>query len=132
MKTLIVALAATAVLAFSGVSQAGQISSPMIFGNVPQARAECVVVNGGTSPVSMTVAIVDELGAVKTSSTCGGPVAGGDFCALTMPIPFVGPFGCTATAGQTTNLRGALVLEDKVLDSFGLFQFRAIRSEPLQ
>ena len=29
-------------------------------------------------------------------------------------------------------LRGALVLEDKVLDSFGLFQFRAIRSEQLR
>lgn len=132
MRTLIVALATTGVLALSGVSQAGQLSSPMIFGNVPQARAECVVVNGGTSPVSMTLAIIDELGAVKTSSACGGPVAAGDFCALIMPIPFVGPFACTATAGQTTNLRGALVLEDKVLDSFGLFQFRAIRSEPLQ
>jgi len=132
MKTLIVAMAGAALLGSGGPSEAAQISSPMIFGNVPQAEAECVVVNGGTSPIQVTLAIVDELGAVKTMTTCGGPVPAGDFCTLSMPIPFIGPFACTATAGSTANLRGALVLEDKVLDSFGLFQFRAFRSEPLQ
>jgi hypothetical protein len=132
MKPLIVGMAGAAVLAFGGAAHAAQISSPMVFGNVSQAEAECVVVNGGATPISVTVAIVDELGAVKTMSTCGGPVPAGDFCALSMPIPFIGAFACTATASSTRNLRGAFVLEDKVLDSFGLFRFRAIRSESLQ
>ena len=120
------------VLAWSGTSQAAQISSPTIFGNVDQARAECVVIKGGTTVLVVTLKIVDEAGATKTTSNCNGSLAAGDFCALIMPVGFVGSFACAATAGAITNLRGALVLEDEVLDSFGLLQFRAIRSESLR
>jgi hypothetical protein len=51
---------------------------------------------------------------------------------LTQYNEVIGFLGCTATAGSVANLRGALVLEEQVLDSFGLFQFRAIRSAPLE
>ena len=132
MRAFIIALAGAGVLALSGVSPAAQISSPMVFGNVSQDRAECVVVNGGTAPLTVTLKIVDEAGATKVTSNCDGSIPAGDFCDLIMPVGFVGAFSCTATAPSVTNLRGALVLEDKVLDSFGLFQFRAIRSEQLR
>ncbi len=132
MRTFIIAAACAGVLAWTGVSRAAQISSPMVFGNVSQNRAECVVINGGAAPIAVALKIVDEAGATKVTSHCDGPVAAGDFCDLIMPIDFVGAFSCAATAGSVANLRGALVLEDKVLDSFGLFQFRAIRSEQLR
>src|SRR5262245_1706571 len=131
MRTLIAAAASAAMLAWSGVSQAAQIASPMIFGNVEQDRAECVVLNGGTSPIAVTVKIVDEAGATKATSTCGGPLAAGEFCSLNIALGFVGPFGCTATAASVTNLRGALALEEQVLDSFGLFQLHVVRTAPL-
>jgi hypothetical protein len=131
VKTLIVAVVCAAALASSGHSEAAQISSPIIFGNVDQARAECVVINGGTTALVVTLKIIDAAGALKTMSSCDGSLAAGDFCALTMPIGFIGPFACTATAGSVANLRGAIVLEDAVIDSFGLLQFRAIRSAPL-
>jgi len=132
MRTLIVAIACAGVLAWSGSSQAAQISTPTIFGNVDQALAECVVINGGTTALAVTLKIVDAAGATKTTSNCDGSLAAGNFCTLIMPVGFVGPVACTATAGAITNLRGALVLEDQVVDSFGLLRFRAIRSEPLR
>ena len=133
MKTLIAVIACAGVLASSAVSRAAQISSSTIFADVQQQRAECVVLNAGTTALPVTLAIVDQAGAAKVTSTCGGPLAAGDFCDLVMPIPFLGPFACVATSpGSTVNLRGALVLENEVLDSFGLLQFKAVRSAPLR
>ena len=133
MRTLLIAVVCAGVLAHSGISYAAQtISTSMIFADVGQARAECVVINGGTTALPVTLKIIDTGGATKTTSNCDGTLAAGDFCALIMPIPFLGSFACTATAGSTANLRGALVLEDEVVDSFGLLQFRAVRSESLR
>ena len=60
MRTLIVATACASVLAFSGLSQAAQISSPTIFGTASEDRAECAVLNNGTSPLAVTVKIIDD------------------------------------------------------------------------
>ena len=55
MRTFIVITACAAVLALTGVSRAAEISSPGIFGVDFQTRAECVVLNHGTTPVAVTV-----------------------------------------------------------------------------
>ena len=61
-----------------------------------------------------------------------GRFAAGDFCDFIMPVGFVGAFSlapATAREGRELARRSYKLLQDKVLDSFGLFQFRAIRSE---
>ncbi len=79
----------------------------------------------------MTVKIIDEAGATKATSTCDGPLGAGEFCSLDIALGFVGAFSCTATASSVANLRGALALEEQVVDSFGLFQLHVVRAAPL-
>jgi hypothetical protein len=132
MRTLIMAMTCAGVLALGGVTQAAQIATPTIFGSGEQDAAECAVFNGGTTALAVTVKILNEVGGREATYSCGGPVAPGQFCAVFRPIDNEGAFACVATAGSTASLRGALVLYEKVLDSFGLFRFRAIRSSTLQ
>ena len=133
MRTLIVAMACTAVLALSGVSQAAQISTPMIFGTGNQDKAHCVVVNGGTSPLAVTVKLLNEYGGTEATYNCHGPLGAEQFCALRRSIDNAGAYACIATAGSTANLRGALVLEEEVLDPFwGTTFLRPVKSAPMR
>ncbi len=52
----------------------------------------------------MTLKIVDEAGATKTTSNCDGSLAAGNFCALIMPVGFVGPFACTRIAATRASV----------------------------
>ena len=116
MKTLIVATAFAAALALSGVSQAAQISTPTIFGTGEQDKAHCIVLNGGTSPLAVTVKLLNEYGGTEATYSCSGPLGAGQFCALRRSIDNAGAYACIATAGSTTKLRGALILEEELLD----------------
>src|SRR5262245_40195652 len=133
MKALVAATACAGVLALSSWSQAAQMSSPTIFGSGTQDRADCVVLNGGTTALAVTVTLLSEYGVTVGTSTCDEPVGAGQFCALSRPIDSAGAYACIVTAPSVTNLRGALVLGEEVYDPiFGFTILRAIRSAPLR
>jgi hypothetical protein len=132
MRTLVIATTVAALLALGGVSEAAQISSPMIFGTGEQDRAECVVLNTGSSPVALTVKLINDFGGTEATYNCGGPLGPGQFCSLLRPIDNASAYACTATAGSTGNLRGTAVLLERVLDSWDLFRLRAVRSAPMR
>ena len=133
MRTLIVATACAAVLALSSMSQAAQISTAMTFGTGNQDKAHCLVLNGGTSPLAVTVKLLNEYGGTEATDNCGGPLGAGQFCALRRSIDNAGAYACIATAGSTTNLRGALVLEEALLDPiWGTTFLRPVRSAPMR
>jgi hypothetical protein len=130
MKAIIALAACAGVLGLVGVSDAAQISSPAIFGAYTQTTAHCIVVNGGTSTLTVTVKILNESGGVVTSVT--DPLPPGEFGPLSAHISFGVAYACTATAGSVANLRGALSIEETVSDGFGGSYQRPIRSAPLQ
>src|SRR5262245_9491090 len=133
MRTLAAVTACASVLALSSWSQAAQISSPTIFGSGTQDRADCVVLNGGTTTLAVTVTLLSEYGVTVGTSTCGEPLGAHQFCALSRPIDPAGAFACIVTASSVTNLRAALVIEEEVFDPiFGFTVLRAIRSAPLR
>jgi hypothetical protein len=135
MRTLIVAMACTAVLALSGVSQAAQISTPAIFGNHNQDQAHCLVVNGGTSPLAVTLKLINEYGGTEATYNCSGPPEPGEFCTLRRTISgaVAWAYACMATAGSTANLRGALVIEEQLIDPvWGTNFLRPVRSAPMR
>ncbi len=135
MKTLILAMACAAVLALGGMSYAAQISSPTIFGTSSQDLAHCVVLNGGTSALTVALKIVNDFGGTEATSNCSGPLGAGQFCNLVARVTDSGSgvFACIATAGNVTNLRGTLVLEEELPDPvFGNLFRRPIRSAPMR
>lgn len=133
MKTFIVVTACAAVLALSGLAQAAQISTPMLFGTGTQDKAHCLVLNGGTSPLAVTVTLRNEYGGTEATDTCGGPLGAGQFCALRRAIDNAGAYACIATAGSTASLRGTLVLEEALLDPvWGTTFLRPVRSAPMR
>ena len=131
MKTFMVAVVVAGVLGVSGLAHAAQIASPSIFGNQNQSVVECVVLNFGTRPVAVTLKIIDELAATKATSTCDGALAPGEFCSVSASL-FVAGFGCTATAPSTATLRGTLIINQRVVDDFGVTQLQPIVSTPLR
>ena len=132
MKALIKTLACAAVLALSGVSEAGQISSPVIYGALSQHRTHCTVLNGGTTAVAVTLKLVNDFYGLEATYNCGA-IPPGDFCSLSRVIDNSSAYACTATAGATSNLRGALVIEESVWDPvWQTFFQRPIRSAPMQ
>ena len=133
MKTLVAATACAGVLVLSSWSQAAQMASPTIFGSGTQDRADCVVLNGGTTTLAVTVKLLDEYSNTVATSTCSEPLGAGQFCALSRPIDPAGAYACIVTAASVTNLRAALVIEEEVNDPiFGFTILRAIRSAPLR
>jgi len=137
MRTRIGMLACAAVLTLSGLAQAAQtatLATPMIFGTGEQDRADCLVLNGGPSPLTVTLRIVDDFGQTVATSSCSGPLGAGQFCALRTPIDNAEAQACLATVeGATTNLRGTLVLEEKLTDPvWGTFFYRPVRSAPMR
>jgi hypothetical protein len=135
MRTLIFAMACAAVLALSGVSQAAQIPTPAIFGNRNQDKAHCLVINGGTSPLAVTLKLINEYGGTEATYNCRGPLDPGEFCTLrtTITNALACAYACIATAGSTANIRGALVIEEKLIDPFWSTKFfRPVRSAPMR
>lgn len=133
MKSLILSAACAFVLALGGRANAAQqISSPSIFGNHFQEVAECVVLNSGSKPLAVAVKIINDLGDTVATSSCSGALGAGEFCSLARTIDFRNSFACVATAPSTTNLRGTLVLEQKVFDDFFVPNFQPIRAASLQ
>jgi hypothetical protein len=132
MRTLVVTMACAAVLALSGMSQAAQIASPPIFGSGDQDFAHCIVLNGGTKPLTVTLKILNEFGGTEVTDGCGGPLGAGQFCARRIAINNADAYACIATAGSTANLRGALTLEEEQPDPSGGEFLRPIRSEPMR
>jgi hypothetical protein len=127
MKIIIALVACACILGLAGVSDAAQISSPAIFGAYTQTTAHCIVVNGGTTTLTVTVKILDESGGVVKSITDSLPP--GEFSPVSAGISFGVAYACIATAGSVANLRGALSIEEPSSD--GTYQ-RPIRSAPLQ
>ena len=133
MHTYLVATAVAAMVALGGVAHAAQIASPVIFGSVAQDKAHCVILNGGTTPLTVTLKILNEYGGTEATETCGGPLGAGQFCARRIAIDNAGAYACSVTAGSVTNLRGALVFEEELLDPvWGSTFRRPIRSAPLR
>ena len=132
MKTLVVATTLVAVMALCGASHAADISSPGIFGVATQARAECIVLNGGNAPVNVTVKIINFFGVTEATTLCDGLLGPGQFCSISTPTNLgFAPYACVAS-GSTTNLRGALVLAEQLPDGFGSTYLRSVRSAPLR
>jgi hypothetical protein len=131
MRPIIALIACGCILGMAGLSGAAQISSPTIFGSGTQTAAECVVVNGGTSNLAVTVEILDKSGVVLRSSNCDGSLAPGQFCSAGGIINAV-LAACIATAASVTNLRGALTIEEPAPDGFGGTYPSPVRSAPLR
>ena len=134
MKTFIAAVVGAGLLAFSGVSHAGQISSPTIFGTGQQQSAECSIYNNSTAKVTVTVKIIDDFANTVSQSTCGGPINPGQFCSLFTPINNEEAHTCVVTSpGPVTSLRASLVIYKRVFDPiFQLFYHQAVRSAALR
>jgi hypothetical protein len=111
-----VALTAIAcLLGLAGVSHAGQIASPAIYGAFTQKKAQCFIGNTGTSPIPVKVNILDESGnVVPSGSSCGSAVEAGFICSVFVnSIPNGVAFACSATtSGSASKLRGSLILYD--------------------
>ncbi len=132
MRILVVLAACAGVLALAGSAHAAQIASPTTFGAFTQDRAECVVLNGGTAALAVTVKILNESGGTVKTSTCGGSLPEGEFCSVSTAIDFGVGYACIATAPSTASLRGALVISEQLPDGFGSTYFLRIRSAPLR
>src|SRR5262245_28374483 len=96
MRTLVITLVCAAVLVLSSVSQAAQIASPILFGNKNQVFAHCVVVNSGTTPLTVTLKILDSFGLTVATDNCDGSLGAGGFCARAIPIDNQTAFACIA------------------------------------
>jgi hypothetical protein len=133
MRTLIIVGACAGLLALSGASEAAQMASSPIFGSINQFQAECSIVNAGTNAQSVTIKIFDDFGNLFGTSTCDGSVGSGGFCSLVVNIENAEAYACIVTAGATANLRGSLVLYQKLFDPvFQVFYSDPLRSAPLR
>ena len=117
-------------LGFSAAAHAATLASPSIFGSHAQSVARCTALNGGSVPITLTVKILTESGAVWDSRTI--TLAPGDFTALTEPIQIGVAYSCTVTAGVSlANVRAALIIDEPV-EYQGSFVPRPIRSAALR
>ena len=135
MRTLIVVVACAGVLALSGVSQAAQIASPTIYGTFDQVIAECAVVNGGPTPLTLvTIKIVSEFGETIGPMNCGTnkTLGVGEFCSLRTLIDNSTAYACVATAAALANFRGGLVFHKHFLNESGSLTLHPIRFAPLR
>ena len=89
-----------AALALGGVSQAAQIASPTILGTGEQDMAHCIVLNGGTSPLAVTLKIINEFGGTEWTDNCFGPLGAGQFCRSGSPLTTRGPMPVSLRPGR--------------------------------
>jgi hypothetical protein len=128
MRLLIVVIACLTAVGPAGFAHAAQIASPAIFGSHDQDVAQCVVINGGTDPINVTVRILNESGGAVDTEVCNQLPPFGFCSAAALNIPIGVAFACTATAGSVLKLRGTLTIQENVTDSSP----RPIRSAPLR
>jgi len=112
MRITVLLTTLACVLGLSGTGRAAQIASPTIYGATSQKTAQCTIGNLGTTPVSVTVNIVDESGAVVSTDSHCGIVEPSFLCQVAaIGIPTGSAFACTAkTSGSTAKLRGSFSL----------------------
>jgi hypothetical protein len=114
MRAFAILAAAATLSTIAGVSFAGTIASPAIYGAFTQASAACVIRNVGTGPIEVEADIFDESGNVvpPTSRSCtGNPIQPGRTCDVFVePIANGVAFACSATATSSRKLRGTLIL----------------------
>ena len=106
---------AACVMGFVGVCQAGQIASAPIYAGFTQHVAFCLVYNGGTTTQHVTPAIFDENGTAQTgvNTSCLDPLLPGEYCAIAkINISNNVAYACAVTAGNVTNLRGTMILQN--------------------
>jgi len=113
MRISTVLTAVAGVLALAGVSHAGQIASPAIYGSFAQAHAECVVGNFSDNPVAVQVSILDESGnPVPSSTSCNAPIEAHFICQVTANIANGVAYACSVKSGSIAKVRAALTLSD--------------------
>ena len=113
MKALRVMAACVGVLVFSGSADAATLFSPSIFGAHSQDRAHCVVVNGGTTIVSVVMRIVDESGGTVASRP--DVIHPGGFASVDSFIPFGVAHACVVTTSDpVVNLRAAITIVERI------------------
>jgi hypothetical protein len=78
------------------------------------------------------VKIVNDAGDTVTTRSCGGSLGAAEFCSVATVIDFQNSFACVATAPSTANLRGTLILDQKVFDDFSVPNLHPIRAAGLQ
>jgi hypothetical protein len=114
MKTFVLTCAAV-LFGFSGIASAQQrIASPALPGAIGNAAA-CYVRNTGTSATAVAVSTTSTLPIVANVDTCnGGPLAAGKTCVLLFNnLPDFTFLACSATALNTSRLRGTLEIREK-------------------
>jgi hypothetical protein len=114
MKPLAILAAGACALAIAANCDAIQLTSPTIFGGFFQQTAQCTIGNVGSTPVSVTVNIVDEAGNVVPTDTHCGVVEPHFLCQVSARnIPTNAAFACTATTSRgAAQLRGNLAIID--------------------
>ncbi len=130
MRKLIVFVACIATFGFATTASAAQIASPAIFGAHTQTGAMCIIYNAGTTPVTVSLRILNESGGVVRSQT--RTVGPGQFDSIFTSISFGVAYGCTATASGVGNLRGTMIIMQHYIDDFGGGANRSIRSAQLR
>jgi hypothetical protein len=126
MRVLIGIAACVCLLGFASPSDAATIASPAIFGAHTQDIARCVVYNAGSTAQTVTIRLLDESGGVISTTTQS--LAPGQFLSRASFISFGVAYACSVTAGTTSTLRAAFVIEEQVFNSSP----RPIRSAPLR
>jgi hypothetical protein len=115
MRASITLTAIACVLGLAGTASATRLASPAIYGAVTQKQAACTIGNTGSTPVNLTVHIVDEVGTVvDTATSCRGSVEAGFICQVfANNLGFGSAYACTADiAGSASRIRASLTLRD--------------------
>lgn len=133
MRIPVMLTAITCLLGLTRLSHAETLASPAIFGSFAQEKAQCIIRNIRTTPISLAVTIFGESGEVVGGTSCFGPVEPGDNCSAFTPIDFGVAYACSATTpGSAKKLRGTLILFDEVDNGFGGTRDVPLRSAELR
>ena len=130
MRKLIVFVALIITFGFATAANAAQIASPAIFGAHTQTGAMCAIYNAGTTPLTVTLRILDESGGVVKSQA--GTLQPGEFGSIFTSISFGVAYACSANASGVSNLRGTMIIMQHYIDDFGGGANRSIRSAQLR
>jgi hypothetical protein len=126
LKRSLIVTAIGCLLGLAGSAHAAQLASATIYGAFSQQTAQCSIGNVGTTPIFVTVNIVDEAGDVVPTTEHCGTVEPGSLCQVfASPIATASAFACTATTkGDTGKLRGSFGLLDANLSTLRTEELR--------
>jgi len=126
MRSSLIVSAIGCLLGLAGSAHAAQLASATIYGAFSQHTAQCAIANVGTTPIFVTVNIVDESGNVVPTSEHCGTVQPGLLCEVfASSISTSSAFACTATTkGNTGKLRGSFNLLDANLSTLRTVELR--------